>query len=120
MRGGEYNRWAQSSVRLRASAPISHLRQLLPPGEIAGVDAGEIGHAHEIFVYCAGGFAAFVDGPDDERLTAAQVAGGEDAFQAGHVVAAGLHVAARIELEAELLDRPALLGAQKAHGQEGE
>ena len=36
----------------------------------------------EVFVDGGGGFAAFGDGPDHERLAAAHVAGGEDAVDA--------------------------------------
>tara|TARA_B110000263_G_C15139910_1_gene432904 strand:+ start:688 stop:831 length:144 start_codon:yes stop_codon:yes gene_type:complete len=45
-------------------------------------DAGrrEEAGSGEILVYGAGGTAAFVDGPDDEGLAAATVAGDEDAF----------------------------------------
>ena len=50
--------------------------------------------AGEVDVYGAGGFAAFGDGPDDEGLAAAHVAGGENARLGGLVVGVGFDVAA--------------------------
>ncbi len=62
----------------------------------------KIAAAHEESVDAARGLAAFADGPDDERLPSADVAGGEHAGHAGHVVLVGDHVPASVELEAEL------------------
>ena len=53
----------------------------------------------KVFVDGGGGFAAFGDGPNNKRLTAAHVAGGEDAVNRGHVICGG-DVAAIIEGEA--------------------
>src|SRR5208337_813936 len=50
------------------------------------------------------GFAAFGDGPDNQRLAAAHIAGGEYAGNARHVIGVGRHVAARVERHAELLN----------------
>ena len=36
----------------------------------------QAGFAHQVFVDAAGGFAAFVDGPDHQRLATAHIAGG--------------------------------------------
>src|SRR5882724_224376 len=48
--------------------------------------------------------AAFADRPDDERLSAAHVAGGEHFSQRGLVVGGvGAHIAARVEFDAESL-----------------
>ena len=60
----------------------------------------------------------FGDGPDDERLAAAGVAGDEDALGVGHVVAVAGHVAAAVEVGADLLGDPGRLGAGEAQGQE--
>src|SRR5688572_30299815 len=80
----------------------------------------EAGFAHQILIDGAGGAAAFVDGPDDEGLPAAAVAGGEDAFKAcGEAAVLGLEVRALVAFEAEhLADR--LLGTEEAHRQEHE
>ena len=59
------------------------------------------------------------DGPDDERLAAAHVAGGEDAVDRGHVVGGG-DVAAIVEREAELLDHAVAHRAEEAHGEQDE
>ena len=67
--------------------------------------------AGEVGVYGAGGFAAFGDGPDDEGLAAAHVAGGEDAWFGGLVVGGGFDVSAGVEFEAEL-GEVALIPAQ--------
>src|SRR5690606_29542147 len=76
--------------------------------------------AHEVAVAFAGGGAAFVDGPDDEALAAAAIAGGEDAGEVGRVdVVVGLDVAARVGVEGERLEQ-GLLGSEEAHGQQHE
>src|ERR1022692_538122 len=49
----------------------------------------QLAGAHQVLVDVAGGVAAFGDGPDDQGLAAAHVAGGEDAGDGGHVVPAG-------------------------------
>ena len=64
------------------------------------------------------GLAPFADGPDDQALAAADVAGGEDAGEAGGVVLVALHVAARVELQAQLADRAVVFGVDKAQGQQ--
>ena len=68
----------------------------------------QAGAAHEEFVDAGGGFAAFGDGPDDQRLAAAHVAGGEDSWDRAHVVRVRGDIAARVEIDAELLDHSAL------------
>src|SRR5688500_10312443 len=80
----------------------------------------EIAATHEEGVDAAGGLAAFADGPDDERLTAADVAGGEHAGHARHVILVRDHVAAVVELQAELADRAVLFGAEEAEGEEAQ
>ena len=76
--------------------------------------------AHQIAVALAGGFAAFVDGPDDEALASAAVTGGEHAGDVGGVFSVvGLEVETLVMIEAQLIgDR--LLGAFEAEGQEAE
>src|ERR1035438_3176427 len=83
---------------------MPHLRQLGGAGEEA-VDA-------------LGGFAAFGDGPDHQRLAAAHIAGGEHAGDARHVIAVGGHVAARVERYAELFDHAVFHGAEETHGEQ--
>ena len=61
-----------------------------------------------------------MDRPHHERLATAQVARGKHAFRARHVVGSGLHVAPRVEFEAEVGDRPLLLRAHEAHRKQRE
>src|SRR5207247_7059335 len=72
--------------------------------EVSGdldVDAGrQHRFAHEVAVDAAGGVAALGDRPDDERLATTHVARGEDAGDARHFVAVGLHVATGVQLHA--------------------
>jgi hypothetical protein len=76
--------------------------------------------AHQVAVAFAGGAAAFVEGPDDQALAAAAVAGGEDALEVGRVLLVlGLDVAAGVALDAELLEQR-LLGPEEAHRQQHE
>jgi len=49
----------------------------LQRGVVAGAEPA--GPAGQVFVDVAGGLAALGDGPDDDRLPAAAVAGGKDA-----------------------------------------
>src|SRR3712207_7433070 len=51
----------------------------------------QLAAAHEELVHAAGGLPALADGPDDQALAAAHVAGGEDAGDAALVVVADLH-----------------------------
>src|SRR5262249_31511828 len=62
--------------------------------------------------------AALVERPDDQRVAAAGVARGEDAGDA-RLVAACLHVAALVALDAELLEERELR-AEKAHREQDE
>ena len=74
----------------------------------------------KVSIDCCCGFAAFCDGPDDERLTAAHIAGSEDAVDRGHVVGVGGDVAALVESDAKLLDHAVLDGTEEAHGEKNE
>src|ERR1017187_3230163 len=56
------------------------------------------------------------DGPHNQRLPAAHVAGREDARHARHVIPIGRHIAAPIQRHAELLDHAVLHRAGEAHG----
>src|SRR3972149_3415566 len=47
---------------------------------------GEVGLPHEIEIDAAGGAPALGDGPDDQRLAALHVTGGEDSADARHPV----------------------------------
>ena len=79
------------------------------------VDARQMGDAHQMLVDRSGRFTPFVNRPDDERLTAPQVARGEHIGHARHVVCIGFDIAARIELESQIGDRPLALGTDEAH-----
>ena len=56
----------------------------------------------QIGVHGGGGVAAFGDGPDDERLATAHVAGREDTRDGRHVAGASADVAASIERDPSL------------------
>src|SRR5438093_12173155 len=70
--------------------------------------------AHQVVVDAPGGVAAFGDRPDDERLAAAHISRREYARDTRHLVAVRLHVAASVQLDAELFERVAFR-AEKAH-----
>ena len=76
---GPYSIILTSSCCFRVPFGASRRYSPSAPGEIAGVDAGQVRNAHQIFVDGPGGFAPFVNGPHHQRLAAAQVAGGEHA-----------------------------------------
>ena len=79
---------------------------------------GKLRFTHQVFVDAAGGVAALLDGADHERLAGGHVAGGENAFAARHVVFVDLHIAARIQIHAQLFDHSVLNGMNESHGQE--
>src|SRR5580693_1315058 len=63
---------------------------------------------------------SFADGPDDQALAAADVAGGEDAGKAGGVVPVALYVAASVEFQAQLSDGAIVFGVNKAQGEQAQ
>ena len=68
-----------------------------------------------------GALAAFSDGPDDKRLTAAHVTCSEDTGDARSVVGfVGRHVSLLVEADAELLEEPFVDRAGETHGQKHE
>src|SRR3954467_5609696 len=69
---------------------------------------------HQILIHGMSRAAAFADGPDDEALAAAHVAGGEDAVEGCHIISVDLHVAAGVFLEAKLVNWAGVLGADEA------
>ncbi len=76
--------------------------------------------SHKIPVALARGAAAFLEGPDDEALAAAAIAGGEDARDAGGIFAVvGLDIGAGVALDAEGIEQR-LLGAEEAHREQDE
>src|SRR5471030_3522429 len=82
------------------------------------VSARQRGAAHQSLVDRPRALPAFADRPDDERLTAAHVAGGEQLGNRGLVVLnVGGDVAARIERHARLLEQARLARPQEAHSQ---
>src|SRR5687767_2878318 len=80
----------------------------------------EVAAAHQELIDPACRLAALADRPDDQRLPAAQIAGGEDARDASHVVLVRDDVAALVQLEPELADRAVLLGAEETEREEAE
>src|ERR1051326_5474219 len=76
-----------------------------------------VGFSHQPRVDSTRCLAAFPDRPDDERLPGTEIPAREDARNGRHVVAISGHVAALVELDAEIVDRPAALGAEKAERQ---
>src|SRR5438876_11342280 len=97
------------SIRSDADVRREFLKELELGSEIAAT--------HEEFIHAAGGLAAFADCPDHQGLSAAKIAGGEDAGHAGHVVLIRDDIAALVELEAELTDRAVLFGTEETHRQ---
>ncbi len=79
---------------------------------------GEEGLPHQPGVDPGCARTALGDRPHDEALAAAHVAAGEDARLVGHEHGIALDVAARIEVDAELLEQALLLRAEKTHRQE--
>ena len=80
----------------------------------------EAGTSHEVFVHSNSGFAAFGNGPHDERLAAAHVSRGEDAGDRAHVVRAGGDVAARVKIHAKLLDHSLFYRTEKTEREKHE
>ena len=90
---------------------------MAPPSVSSG--RGQRLRAHQVFVDGAGGAAAFVDGPDDQRLAAAAVAGGEHARHAGGELAVlGLVVASAGRVPRPSCSASVVLGAEEAHRQQ--
>src|SRR5271166_3459583 len=76
---------------------------------------------HQELVDSASTLPAFADRPDDERLAAPHVAGGEQLRNRGAIVdGIGADIAAGIELDTGLLDHAGLARPEKAHCQEDE
>src|SRR6516165_27961 len=76
---------------------------------------------HQEFVDSASALPALADRPDDERLAAPHVAGGEQLRNRGAVVdGIGADITAGIELDTGLLDHAGLARPKKAHCQEDE
>src|ERR1035437_715652 len=73
----------------------------------------------QVFVYGCCCLAALRDGPDHERLPAAHIASGKDAFDRAHVVGCG-SVAAFVQSQCELLDHAGADWAKEAHGEQDE
>src|SRR5690606_11955292 len=80
----------------------------------------QIALTHQELIHPMGGAAAFADGPDDEALPATDIPRREDAGDAGHVVLVDHHVAAGVELQAQLADGAFGLGAEEAQRQEAQ
>ncbi len=71
--------------------------------DAAGREPGGLSGA-QVDVDVARGFAALGDSPHDEALTAVGVAGAKHAVDVGGVGSVGLDVAARVEIDADLVD----------------
>src|SRR5579864_8034681 len=80
-------------------------RRVLPrrrSSAAAGLE--QVGRAHQIPVALARGAASLVDGPDDQALSPAAVAGRKDVFDVRAKLSVGrLVVGALVELDSELL-----------------
>src|SRR5262245_57932883 len=76
---------------------------------------------HQELVDRAGALPPFTDRPDDQRLAAPHVAGGEEFGDRGPVVdRVGADIAAGVELDTGLLDHAGPARPEKAHRQEDE
>src|SRR5690349_13569664 len=71
--------------------------------------------AHQELIDGSRSFAAFVNRPDDQRLSAAEVARGEDAGATRHVVAVGFDVPAAVDFEAEIGNRSGFFRPDETH-----
>src|SRR6185436_17644367 len=78
----------------------------------------QLGGAHQKGVDATGAAAAFRDRPDDERLAALHITGGEYPGDARHPVLVTPDVAAVGHAHAELVEHAAALGPEKAHRQQ--
>ena len=85
---------------------------------MGAIGAGSMGLAHQPAVDAGGARAALGDRPHDQALAAAHVAAREDARLAGHEALVARDVAARVELDAELLEHARALRADEAHRQQ--
>lgn len=80
----------------------------------------QIRGSHEEAVAFTSGATTFIEGPDDEALAAAAVAGGKDAGEAGGVfLVLGLDVAAGIAVHIEGIEER-LFRPEETHGEEDE
>ena len=79
----------------------------------SGQRSRQVRLAHQEQIDAAGGAAAFGNRPDDQRLAALHVAGGEHAGHAGHPVGVAPDVAALGQLDAELSSSPLRSGPRK-------
>ena len=80
----------------------------------------QIRGSHEEAIAFASGATTFIEGPDDEALAAAAVAGGKDAGEAGGVfLVLGLDVAAGIAVHIEGIEER-LFRPEETHGEEDE
>src|SRR5690348_13573032 len=78
----------------------------------------QVGVSDQPAVDGRGGRAALGDGPHDEALTAAHVAGHEHARHVGGPLRIAGHVAASGEVDAEVLEQPVALRTDESHGQQ--
>src|SRR5213594_129091 len=74
-----------------------------------------IRETHQVLVDESCRLAAFANSPDNERLAATHVSGGEDARNVGHLFRVRGDVAALVDNHAQLLEHSLLLRAKKAH-----
>src|SRR5262249_57851483 len=79
---------------------------------------GKGGFADEIAVDGGGAGPAFGDGPHDEALAAAHVAGDEDAGHVGHELRIAGYIATSVERHAEAIEPRAPLRPGEAEGQQ--
>src|SRR6266542_5052839 len=74
---------------------------------------------HQEFVDRAGALPAFADRPDDQRLAAPHVAGGEDRGYRGLIIErVGGDIAARVELDPGLVQHPRPARPEEPHRQQ--
>src|SRR3954452_3960309 len=78
----------------------------------------ETGLTAQVPVDGGGGAAALGDSPDDQRLAAAHVPGGEDARDRGGVRAVPGDVTPLVEIDAEAVEQARPFGPGEAHGQQ--
>src|SRR5438876_10507731 len=80
----------------------------------------QIGVAHQIAVALAGGAAAFIEGPNNQALATATIAGSEHAFHVSRVLfKIGFDVSAEVAFNFERIEQR-LFGAEKAHREQNQ
>lgn len=80
----------------------------------------ELRLAHQVQVDRPGGLATFGDGPDDQRLTASEIAGSKDIRYRSLIMLVGGDVAADCHIDTELLQQTVANRSSESHSEQYE